>query len=75
MLAGLAALVNLSTLIYGAVAVVAFWLAIRLGARLRGIAWYGVVLRVVGTVALLAFGVMMLFYAAFGAGLSVPVPR
>lgn len=58
--------VSLSTLIFGALAVVAFWVAIRLGARLRGLPWYSVVLRVVATVALLVFGVMMLFYAAFG---------
>ncbi len=44
----------------------AFWAVIRLCGRLRGLPWYSVVLRVVGTVVLLAFGVLMIFYAAFG---------
>lgn len=63
---------NLSTLVFGALAVAAFWLAVRLGSRWRGLPWYAVVARVVGAVALIVFGVLMIFYAAFGA---TPVPR
>ena len=57
---------HISTFVYGALAVVAFWVAVRLGSGLRGMRWYWVVARVVGTAVLIVFGVVMVFYAAFG---------
>lgn len=74
-MARLAGLANLSTLVFGALAVAAFWAAIRLCSRWRGLPWYAVAARVLGTLVLLAFGVLMVFYAAFGAGVTTPVLR
>ena len=66
MIARLAGAVNLSTFVFGALAVGAFWVAVRLGSRWRGLPWYAVVARMAGCLAMLAFGVVMVFYAAFG---------
>ncbi|WP_188757924.1 hypothetical protein [Edaphobacter acidisoli] len=57
---------HLYTFVYGALALAAFWGVVRLCSRWRGLPWYAVVARVLGTLVLLAFGVLMVFYAAFG---------
>lgn len=58
---------DFSVFLYGLFAVAAFWLALRLCWSVRGRRWYGVAARLVGAVALLGFGTLMIFYAAFGA--------
>ena len=58
---------DFSVFLYGLFAVAAFWLAIRLCWSVRGKRWYSVAAGVVGAVALLGFGTLMIFYAAFGA--------
>ncbi|NYF89393.1 hypothetical protein RBB79_07555 [Tunturiibacter empetritectus] len=52
--------------LFGAVAVAAFWFAIQLCWSAAGKPWYGVVGRLAGAVALLALGVVMIFFTAFG---------
>ena len=54
-------------LLFGAVAVAAFWFAIQLGFSVRGRRWYSVVARLVGAMVLIGFGVLMIFFTAFGA--------
>jgi hypothetical protein len=52
---------------FGAIAVAAFWFAIQLGFSVRGRRWYSVVARLIGAMALIGFGVVMIFFTAFGA--------
>ena len=67
MLRTLAADIDSSVIVFGLLAVGAFWFAIRLCWSAKGKQWYGVVARVVGAVALVGFGILMVFYTAFGA--------
>jgi hypothetical protein len=52
--------------LFGAVAVAAFWFAIQLCWSAVGKPWYGVVGRLVGALALLGLGIVMIFFTAFG---------
>jgi hypothetical protein len=52
--------------LFGAVAVAAFWFAIQLCWSTAGKPWYGVVGRLVGALALLGLGIVMIFFTAFG---------
>ena len=62
----LAVQINVYIVLFGAVAVAAFWFAIQLCWSAVGKPWYGVVGRLVGALALLGVGVVMIFFTAFG---------
>jgi hypothetical protein len=66
LLSGLASYIDGNVVFFGALAVAAFWFAIQLGFSVRGRRWYSVAARLVGAVALLGFGVVMIFFTAFG---------
>jgi hypothetical protein len=51
---------------FGLLAVGAFWFAIRLCWSVVGKSWYSVVGRLIGALALFAFGLVMIFFTAFG---------
>jgi type VI protein secretion system component VasK len=53
-------------LLFGAVAVAAFWFAIQLFWSVARKPWYSVVARLVGALVLLGLGVVMIFFTAFG---------
>ena len=53
--------------IFGAIAVVAFWFAIQLCWSLVGKKWYSVVWRLLAALALFGLGFVMIFFTAFGA--------
>jgi hypothetical protein len=59
--------IDTMTVLFGLLAVGSFWVAIQLCWAARGRTWTGVALRVLGAVALIGFGVLMVFYTAFGA--------
>ncbi|WP_353062108.1 hypothetical protein RBB77_12415 [Tunturibacter psychrotolerans] len=52
--------------LFGAVAVAAFWFAIQLFWSVARKPWYSVVMRLVGALVLLGLGVVMIFFTAFG---------
>jgi hypothetical protein len=52
--------------LFGAAAVAAFWFAIQLCWSAVDKPWYGVVGRLVGALALLGLGIVMVFFTAFG---------
>jgi hypothetical protein len=52
--------------LFGAVAVAAFWFAIQLCWSVARKPWYSVVARLVGALALLGLGIVMIFFTAFG---------
>jgi hypothetical protein len=52
---------------FGVLAVAAFWFAIQLGLSLKGRRWYSVAMRLLSALVLLGFGVVMIFFTAFGA--------
>jgi hypothetical protein len=54
------------TVLFGAVAVAAFWFGIQLCWSGVGKRWFSVVLRLVGALMLFAVGVAMIFLTAFG---------
>ena len=56
-----------TSIVSGLLAVAAFWLAIRLCGSASGKPWFSVAARVLGAVVLICFGVLMVFYTAFGA--------
>jgi hypothetical protein len=56
---------NVSTVLFGAIAVAAFWFAIQLCWSVVGKPWYSVAARVAGAVALIGLGVVMIFFTAF----------
>jgi hypothetical protein len=58
--------INGKMLFFGLLAVAAFWYAIQLCWSAAGKRWYGVVLRLFGALALFGFGVVMVFFTAFG---------
>jgi hypothetical protein len=62
----LAAHINVSVILFGAIAVAAFWFAIQLCWSVVGKPWYSVAGRVVGAVALIGLGIVMIFFTAFG---------
>jgi hypothetical protein len=59
--------INWKVIVFGLLAVAAFWYSIQLCWSAVGKPWQRVVLRLVGAVALFGFGVMMVFFTAFGA--------
>jgi hypothetical protein len=63
----LLARVNAAAVLFGMIAVAAFWFAIQLCWSVVGKRWYSVVGRVVGALVLLGVGVVMIFFTAFGA--------
>jgi hypothetical protein len=54
-------------IVFGLIAVFSFWAAIQLCRGVKGKRWYGVTARVMGALVLVAFGILMVFYTAFGA--------
>jgi hypothetical protein len=52
--------------LFGIIAVAAFWFAIQLCWSVVGKPWYSIAGRLVGALALLGLGVLMIFYTAFG---------
>ena len=65
MISRLAAHFSVSTVLFGAVAVAAFWFAIQLCWSAVGKPWYSVAARVAGAVILIGLGVVMIFFTAF----------
>ncbi|MDQ2833538.1 MAG: hypothetical protein M3Y50_07285 [Acidobacteriota bacterium] len=65
-MAVLLARIDVGSVLYGAIAVAAFWFAIQLCWSVVGKRWYGVVGRLACALGLLAVGVLMIFLAAFG---------
>ena len=65
MISRFAAHFNVSTVLFGAIAVAAFWFAIQLCWSVVGKPWYSVAARVAGAVALIGLGVVMIFFTAF----------
>jgi hypothetical protein len=59
--------INGYVVFFGAIAVAAFWFAIQLGFSVKGRRWYSVVARLVCAMVLIGFGVVMIFFTAFGA--------
>jgi hypothetical protein len=59
--------INGGILFFGLLAVASFWFAIQLCWTIAGKQWYSVVWRLVGVLALFVFGVIMIFFTAFGA--------
>jgi hypothetical protein len=55
-----------SMFFFGLLAVAAFWFAIQLCWSVVGKTWYSVGVRLVGALALFGFGVLMIFFTAFG---------
>jgi hypothetical protein len=53
--------------LYGAIAVAAFWFAIQLGWSVMGKQWYSVMWRVLAALGLVGVGFVMIFFTAFGA--------
>jgi hypothetical protein len=54
-------------LIFGAIAVAAFWFAIQLCWSAVGKPWYSVVWRLLAALGLFGLGFVMIFFTAFGA--------
>ena len=54
-----------TSIVFGLLAVAAFWLAIRLCGSMGGRPWFSVAARVAMAVVLICFGVLMVFYTAF----------
>ncbi len=52
-------------IIFGLLAVAAFWFGIQLCWSLGGRRWYSVALRLVGVAVLFGFGVVMIFFTAY----------
>lgn len=67
MVKALAAHVDAAVIVFGLLAAGAFWFAIQLCWSAKGKQWYSVAARLAGAVALIAFGILMVFYTAFGA--------
>jgi hypothetical protein len=59
--------INGKMVFFGLLAVGAFWFGIQVCWSVVGKPWYSVVLRLLGAVLLFGFGVVMIFFTAFGA--------
>jgi hypothetical protein len=59
--------IDLYVVIFGAIAVVAFWFAIQLCWSVVGKKWYSVVWRLLAALGLFGLGFVMIFFTAFGA--------
>jgi hypothetical protein len=67
LLAKLAAHIDGAVILFGLLAAGSFWIAIQLCWSAKGKRWYSVAARLAGVVALIGFGIVMIFYTAFGA--------
>jgi hypothetical protein len=56
-----------SVFFFGLLAVASFWFAIQLSWSVVGKPWYSMLWRLVGAIMLFGFGVVMIFFTAFGA--------
>jgi hypothetical protein len=54
------------SVLFGGIAIAAFWFAIQLCWSMAGKQWYGVAWRVLAVVGLLSLGAVMIFFSAFG---------
>ena len=59
--------IDVYVVIFGAIAVAAFWFAIQLCWSVVGKPWYSVVWRLLAALGLFGLGFVMIFYTAFGA--------
>ena len=59
--------IDVYVVIFGAIAVAAFWFAIQLCWSVVGKKWYSVVWRLLAALGLLGLGFVMIFFTAFGA--------
>jgi hypothetical protein len=59
--------IDVYVVIFGAIAVAAFWFAIQLCWSGVGKKWYSVVWRLLAALGLLGLGFVMIFFTAFGA--------
>jgi len=59
--------IDASVILFGAIAVAAFWFAIQLSWSVVGKQWYSVVWRVLVALGLFGLGFAMIFFTAFGA--------
>ena len=57
-----------ATALFGVLAVAAFWAAIQICWSMSGKRWFSMLGRLVSAVLLIGFGILMVFYAAFGTG-------
>jgi putative Mn2+ efflux pump MntP len=55
-----------SVVFFGLLAVAAFWFGIQLCWSVSGRRWYSVLARLAGALVLIGFGVLMIFFTAFG---------
>jgi hypothetical protein len=60
--------VSVAAAAFGVLAVAAFWMAIQICWAASGKRWFSVVGRLAGAVLLVFFGILMVFYTAFGTG-------
>jgi hypothetical protein len=58
--------VSVATAVFGVLAVAAFWMAIQICWSASGKRWFSVVGRLAGAVLLIFFGILMIFYMAYG---------
>jgi hypothetical protein len=59
--------IDVYVVIFGAIAVAAFWFAIQLCWSMVGKQWYSVVWRLLAALGLFGLGFVMIFFTAFGA--------
>ena len=59
--------IDASVILFGAIAVAAFWFAIQLSWSVVGKQWYSVVWRVLAALGLFGVGFVLIFFTAFGA--------
>lgn len=57
---------NRNFIVFGLLAVAAFWFGIQLCWSATGKRWYNALARLLGALVLLAIGVVLIFFAAFG---------
>ena len=58
---------DIYVVVFGAIAVAAFWFAIQLCWSVVGKQWFGVACRLLAALALFGLGFVMIFFTAFGA--------
>jgi hypothetical protein len=59
--------IDAAVILFGAIAVAAFWYAIQLCWSVAGKQWYSVVWRLLAALGLFGLGFVMIFFTAFGA--------
>jgi hypothetical protein len=64
---GLISHIDVYVILFGAIAVAAFWFAIQLSWSVVGKQWYSVVWRLLAALGLFGVGFVMIFFTAFGA--------